>query len=781
MHSNPSHRSNPQYRGLSDAEFTTRRRKEMEDEVKTRLIENVASVVDNAQPRELQNKALAAEIAEDIARIIEAMVSSVLNSDAPATNNNSGGGGIEGGILNTGTTLHERQAFSRALPWICSTNNNEAAQRTEQPLYGQISAFILLVAHLLKRLLTDRGQSKKSDFRLILPYEKMDITPDGADDGSRIDIALRWRSMKARVEPQPDLTYRKIMAVGEIKRDSKGGRVKGAYAQLFDYTRNIYYCQIDRRFAWGLICCGSVVNACIFGNYHAFASPDIDMTTAMGRFEFIRLLVGWSLCDMHQLGYDETIQIVKGLGCYRIMVPNVDNPSLSTAYYTNEFVMGAERLFGRHCRCLLATDSLPSEKVTEGRPIKATVVIKDSWTIYSATKDLQSQGNDSGGSSISGRSESGVAEDMARMRLQSETAVVWPDKSFVPTVVSSDVSTARSEIAMLYRIKDGLKNYDELKGTYPMIETGGWVYQPTHAGPVLDSTREIIDGLEFSQQQKIPFCLHVRYAMSPIGRRFQSIETVPELLIVLHDVMRCHTAIHERCGILHRDISVNNIMAVDTEQGIRGLLIDYDCAIDKSITKEPVRCERTGTLPFMSIANLSKLPIPHSVLDDWESLLYLICWVGTFGITSANTVPVDDRQLLIREWAIGDMEIIAKAKRATLDNYGAFKMNIIDGFNQEQPYCEILQVLAERLRATLICNKRLDISEQAVCHGATLKEPPGYTDEWIFSLAPEKPIAKPSNIDPFVERVRHAKAISADLLAILERYAKMARNAHVHG
>ncbi|PIA13758.1 hypothetical protein COEREDRAFT_83243 [Coemansia reversa NRRL 1564] len=396
--SNPSHRSNPQYRGLSDAEFTTMRRKEMEDEVKTHLIENVTSVVDNAQPRELQKKALAAEIAKDIAQIIEAMVSSELNPDAPATNNNSGG---EDGILNTGTTLYERQAFSRALPWICSTNNNDAAQRTEQPLYDQISAFILLVAHLLKRLLTDRDQVKESEFRLILPYEKTNVTPDGADDSSKIDIALRWRSMKARVEPQPDLRYQKIMAVGEIKRDAKGGRVKGAYTQLFDYTRNIYYCQIDRRFAWGLICCGSVVNACIFGNYHAFASPDIDMTTTMGRFEFIRLLVGWSLCSMHQLGYDETIQAVKGLGCYRIMVPSVDNPALSTAYYTNEFVMGAEQLFGRHCRCLLATDSLPTEKVTEDRPIKATVVIKDSWTIYSAAKDLQSQGNDSGSSSIS--------------------------------------------------------------------------------------------------------------------------------------------------------------------------------------------------------------------------------------------------------------------------------------------------------------------------------------------------------------------------------------------
>ncbi|PIA13742.1 hypothetical protein COEREDRAFT_83220 [Coemansia reversa NRRL 1564] len=127
------------------------------------------------------------------------------------------------------------------------------------------------------------------------------------------------------------------------------------------------------------------------------------------------------------------------------------------------------------------------------------------------------------------------------------------------------------------------------------------------------------------------------------------------------------------------------------------------------------------------------------------------------------------------------MEIIAGSKRSTLDSNGAFEMYVLNKFNQEQPYCAILKVLAERLRTTLIYNKRLDISEQAVCHGAMPKKPPGYTDEWVFSLAPEDLIAKPSSIDPFVERVRHAKAISADLLAILERYAELARNAPVHG
>ncbi|KAJ2655317.1 hypothetical protein IWW48_005600, partial [Coemansia sp. RSA 1200] len=63
---------------------------------------------------------------------------------------------------------------------------------------------------------------------------------------------------------------------------------------------------------------------------------------------------------------------------------------------------------------------------------------------------------------------------------------------------------------------------------------------------------------------------------------------------------------------------------------IHGILIDYDCAIDKSVERSSVRPERTGTQPFMSIANLEGMDIDRTVLDDWESLLYLDKKVGKY-------------------------------------------------------------------------------------------------------------------------------------------------------
>ncbi|KAJ2529133.1 hypothetical protein EV175_007392, partial [Coemansia sp. RSA 1933] len=70
-----------------------------------------------------------------------------------------------------------------------------------------------------------------------------------------------------------------------------------------------------------------------------------------------------------------------------------------------------------------------------------------------------------------------------------------------------------------------------------------------------------------------------------------------------------HDAIFKHCEVLHRDISVNNILVVhefegqSTSQPVRGLLIDYEHAI-RMDQQSSSYSRRSGTLPFMSIHNL---------------------------------------------------------------------------------------------------------------------------------------------------------------------------------
>ncbi|KAJ2626132.1 hypothetical protein GGI26_000216 [Coemansia sp. RSA 1358] len=365
-----------------------------------------------------------------------------------------------------------------------------------------------------------------------------------------------------------------------------------------------------------MVCCNTTVNACIFSNYNVHASPDIDIAHISGRKELIRLLVGWSLCPPQQLGYDQTITFNSELGCYEVQVPKGDVAGEHEVYYCDDSVVAATRIFGRHCRCLLATPEKPATKVTSENKLKHTVVIKDSWTVYDDKKvEAQAQAQ-----AVAEAGEQGHEDD-------SDSEYRWPPQSqFVPR------GDARSEIQMLEKVHEKLSGDKQLKGKYPQILAGGWVCQPSGSAAcgtsggkaVIDSTREIIGMLDAEQQKDTPFCLHARHAMTPIGQRLRKVDSAAELVIVLNDAMVCHNAINERCGILHRDISANNILVV-REKGkpIQGMLIDFDCAIVESDKSASIRPERTGTLPFMSIANLERMDIQRTVLDDWESLLYL--------------------------------------------------------------------------------------------------------------------------------------------------------------
>ncbi|KAJ2082036.1 hypothetical protein H4R24_001895 [Coemansia sp. RSA 988] len=676
----------------------------------------------------------------------------------------------------------EWELVNSSLPWIGLTTSSSTTKSLESKLYNAIAAFIRLVAHLVCRELSAANRAESEDFRIVLPYRKNYVTPDGADDATKIDIGLTCRRVDGGLVLPETPDYWKMLAVIEVKRDTKRANVDGAYAQLFGYTRNIYYNQPDRRFAWGLICCGSTVNACIFDKYKVYASPDIDVTSIAGRRELMRLLVGWSLCRRQQLGYDETIQYMEELNCYRIMVPRIDVPEEVAPYYSNTIIKGAGKLFGRHCRCFLATDKIPPEKVTEEKPIDADVVIKDSWSLYSDTLDVQEQSQDG-----EANDETKVTTDMARMHIRDEPATTWPDIESLPAANSDHASTARSEVAMLRRIKDRLKEQSDLDGLYPGIIDGGWLYQPTHTVPTLDCTKMIIGDLSAESQRMAPFSLHARYAMTPVGEPLQTLNSISELIVILYDVMRCHTAIYRDCGIMHRDISANNIMVVQTDSGPRGLLIDFDCAFDNSVAKLPVRPERTGTLPFMSIGNLSRSPLPHNILDDWELLLYLICWTGTFGIQESGPTATDNRNLMIKSWTVGTHEYIAKQKKAIMDNRRLFGLEILDGFDQDQTDCWRLEDLAEEFHEALFYNNNLDDTQKAICHGAIAMDLSNPREKrafergsgHIFGMSGGVDISSYGSvvIDPFVERARHAQTISADLLSKLQKHAEGARAA----
>ncbi|KAJ1961250.1 hypothetical protein H4R35_007468 [Dimargaris xerosporica] len=210
---------------------------------------------------------------------------------------------------------------------------------------------------------------------------------------------------------------------------------------------------------------------------------------------------------------------------------------------------------------------------------------------------------------------------------------------------------------------------------------GGTVWQYNHGQWEQDDATTAYGNFEAALSPKDPESaasvhrVHRRMVMTPIAERLDTLKNFNELIVVLADTMACHGKLHSDCNILHRDISTNNIMVVRHDGRLRGMLIDFDNAIHDEAQSTPGRPERTGTLPFMSIGNLENNDTKRTALDDWESLLYVICWLGTYGLDEkarAGSMKRGTPKLEIQRWLEGTMVDVADAKRLVMDTVTSF-------------------------------------------------------------------------------------------------------------
>ncbi|PIA12770.1 hypothetical protein COEREDRAFT_12218 [Coemansia reversa NRRL 1564] len=224
------------------------------------------------------------------------------------------------------------------------------------------------------------------------------------------------------------------------------------------------------------------------------------------------------------------------------------------------------------------------------------------------------------------------------------------------------------------------------------------------------------------------------------------------------------------CRILHRDISEGNILVCREDGNIHGMLIDFDHAIDIDDKGVARYSEQTGTLPFMSVNNLEGNSNERTALDDWESMIYLLCWLGTFGWNSSNRLDLDDTEnLAINQWDTGNTFAIARNKRVHMDTNRTFQM-IVDEFNRNIDYIGPLQALVEMLRTELIDNHNDPKLRGSMRNKIAADN--GSKGGDIFATVEDRE----QKIDPFKERVANWKGISERLLEVVTDGANDSRN-----
>ncbi|KAJ3935265.1 MAG: hypothetical protein NXY57DRAFT_518158 [Lentinula lateritia] len=132
-------------------------------------------------------------------------------------------------------------------------------------------------------------------------------------------------------------------------------------------------------------------------------------------------------------------------------------------------------------------------------------------------------------------------------------------------------------------------------------------------------------GLEEKFDDGYQKCL-LRCSIQDELQPLMSLKSSKEYAQVFYDVVQCHYWGWKYPRILHRDISIGNIMVREKDRLKCGVLNDWDLAIWLNEWKEGSTSKfRTGTKPYMAYEqHSSEWQGPHRFRHDLESVFYVI-------------------------------------------------------------------------------------------------------------------------------------------------------------
>lgn len=165
-------------------------------------------------------------------------------------------------------------------------------------------------------------------------------------------------------------------------------------------------------------------------------------------------------------------------------------------------------------------------------------------------------------------------------------------------------------------------------------------------------------------------------------------------MTALRDAIKAHKSLYIQGGVLHRDISENNIIITDPKKadGFTGMLIDLDLAKIVGSGRSGAR-HQTGTMQFMAIGVLRK--VAHTYRHDLKSFFYVLLWISArrawdnFG----SWFKGPPKQSELTKWYTGSFDNIAFTKEGYM-RAGRFKYILTEfpqAFDRIKPLCRAVR------------------------------------------------------------------------------------------
>ncbi|KAG6057006.1 hypothetical protein E4U32_005426, partial [Claviceps aff. humidiphila group G2b] len=371
----------------------------------------------------------------------------------------------------------------------------------------------------------------------------------------------------------------RMLARGEVRRDPMADEAQETRLALARNAQDMLKAQSLRRFFLGFTLCGPLMRVWLFDRLGGIASEQININT--DPLQFIKVILGFLWMSEEDLGFDSSIK----------------GPDLT--------VEGAD---GKKHYIEIEQQDDP----------ELILVVKDSW---------QEVKGDEEGDMLLLATRKGVVNvarhyhhETVQVRDMNDDVHACVRRGLVKATTASNSAQSDSESSSRAPSERLRKRR---RGTSMNPSTSA-----EEEGSGLHPRKKICSSWPTDAATEPPTELrnrvHHRIIVQDYGKPIYKASSRQALLACLEGCIKGHQSLYE-AGILHRDISINNLMInEERNESWPHFLIDLDHAIEMDRHDTSNERTKTGTRAFMAIGLLQGEE--HSFLHDLESFFWVLFW-----------------------------------------------------------------------------------------------------------------------------------------------------------
>ncbi|KAL2755485.1 hypothetical protein ACRALDRAFT_1051127 [Sodiomyces alcalophilus JCM 7366] len=433
--------------------------------------------------------------------------------------------------------------------------------------------------------------------------------------------------------------WSRILVPGELKSNPSADKSLETRLDLGRYAREVLAAQDTRRFVLGFTLCGSFMRIWAFDRLGGVASELFDINE--DGLRFVSTILGFLWMSEEELGFDPTIRTVNGQRFIEI-----ERGGTTERLIIDGLMKRARCIAGRATTCW---------KAHREEDPHALLVIKDSWQHLERDNEgeLLREATSKGAVHVAQYYHHETvqvrnADDDVRNNVRKGLDVTKAT-NYRQTLLRHSPSTSTAGLSRTGRSSSiaGAKRSSD--------QTGARL--PPSKRPCSTSPTE-------ARSDALPNRVHRRVILSDYGIPIYKASSREVLLAAMADCIKGHESLRRKAGLLHRDISIGNLM-VGKEN--RGFLIDLDLAIREQRIGASGAKGKTGTRAFMAIGALRGEQ--HSFMHDLESFFWVLFWICIHcdGPGEGKIVAQFDK------WNYADTDELATLKLGTVADEGIFR------------------------------------------------------------------------------------------------------------